>query len=231
MNKIISTDPHCFLMVVGPSGSGKTYLVSQLLKQHHQIFKPIFQQFLYFYNHFQPIYQELQVLLGPKTFHLCQGVDWSLLDKASASNQHTLVIFDDVYQEVAAAKEFLNLVISGRHQKLHLLVLKHNLYQQSTNSKTIDLNVTQLLLLRNPRDTNQIDYLGRQLGCRELLLNSYKRATQDEFGHLLIDLDPRLNENLRFSSNIVSKPAIYYCNTSNSTAINIDDSFTTSLYN
>ena len=106
MNKIISTDPHCFLMVVGPSGSGKTYLVSQLLKQHHQIFKPNFQQFLYFYNHFQPIYQELQVLLGPKTFHLCQGVDWSLLDKASASNQHTLVIFDDVYQEVAAAKVF-----------------------------------------------------------------------------------------------------------------------------
>ena len=106
MNKIISTDPHCFLMVVGPSGSGKTYLVSQLLKQHHQIFKPNFQQFLYFYNHFQPIYQELQVLLGPKTFHLCQGVDWSLLDKASASNQHTLVIFDDVYQEVVAARVF-----------------------------------------------------------------------------------------------------------------------------
>ena len=155
-----------------------------------------------------------------------------LSDKASASNQHTLVIFDDVYQ-VAASKVFepRHFGPTSETTSAGPEALKHNLYQQSTNSKTIDLNVTQLLLLRNPRDTNQIDYLGRQLGCRELLLNSYKRATQDEFGHLLIDLDPRLNENLRFSSNIVSKPAIYYCNTSNSTAINIDDSFTTSLYN
>ena len=66
-----------------------------------------------------------------------------------------------------------------------------------------------MLLLRNPRDNNQIDCLGRQLGCQELLLNYYKRATQDQFGHLLIDLDLRLNENLRLSSSINSKPAIF----------------------
>ena len=126
-------------------------------------------------------------------------------------------------------KKFLDLAISGRHQNLHLLVLKHNLYQQPKHSKTIDLNVTQMLLLRNPRDNNQIDCLGRQLGCRELLLNSYKRATQDQFGHLLIDLDPRLNENLRLSSNIISKPAIFYCN-SNDKVIELNDSFTAFIY-
>ena len=76
INKIISRDPHCFLMVVGPISSGKTHLVLQLLKQHHQIFKPNFQEFLNFNNHVQPIYKELQLLLGPKTIHLCQGVDW-----------------------------------------------------------------------------------------------------------------------------------------------------------
>ena len=207
MNKIISTDPHCFLTVIGPSGLGKTHLVAQLLRQHRQIFKPIFEQFVYFYIHFQPIYEELQ-----QKFHLCQGVDWSFLDKVTASNKPTLLIFDDVYQNISDNKEFLDLAISGRHQNLHLLVLKHNLYQQSKHSKTIDLNVIQMLLLRNPRDNNQIDCLGRQLACRELLLNCYKKATQDQFGHLLIDLDPRLNENLRLSSNIISKTAIFYCN-------------------
>ena len=175
MNKIISMDPHCFLTVIAPSGSGKTHLVAQLLRQHRQFFKPKFEQFVYFYKHFQPIYEELLLSLGQQKFHLCRGVDWSFLDKVTASNKPTLLIFDDVYQNVSDTKEFLDLAISGRHQNLHLLVLKHNLYQQSKHSKTIHLNVTQMLLLRNPRDDNQIDCLGRQLGCRELLLNSYKK--------------------------------------------------------
>ena len=86
-----------------------------------------------------------------------------------------------------------------------------------------------MLLLRNPRDINQIDCFGRQLGCRELLMNAYKRATQDQFGHLLIDLDPRLNENLRLSSNILEKPAIFFCS-GNQKVIEVDDSFTASIY-
>ena len=114
--------------------AGKTYLVSNLVKQHQQNFKPSFQQFMYFYHHFQPVNQELQQLLRPKPFHLCQGADRSFLDTASASIKHTLVIFDNVNRDVAGSKEFLNLAISGRYQKLNPLVLKHNLHQQSSNS-------------------------------------------------------------------------------------------------
>ena len=229
-NKIISTDPHCFLTVVGPGGSGKTHLVAQLLWQHLQIFKPDFEQFVYFYNNFQPIYEELLLFLGQQNFFLCQGVDWSFLDKVTASNKPTLFIIEDFYQNVSDTKEFLDLAISGRHQNLHLLVLKHNLYQQSKHSKAIDLNVTQMLLLRNPRDNNQIDCFGRQLGCGEPLLNSYKKATQDQFGHLMIDLDPRLNENLCLSSSFISKPAIFYCNSNDNKVIELIDSFTAFIY-
>ena len=230
MNKTISTDPHCFMMVVGPSGSGKTHLASQLLKQYREIFRPNFEQFLYFCNHFQSVYQDLQIALGAEAFQLCQGVDWLMLDKVTATNKQTLLIFDDVSQDVCGSKEFLYLAISGRHQKLHMLVLKHNLYQQSPNSKTIDLNVSQMLLLRNPRDTNQVDCLGRQLGCRELLFSAYKRATQEQFGYLLIDLDPRLNEHIRLPSNILFKPAIFFCSSS-AKVIPINDSFTAFNYN
>ena len=94
------------MMVVGPSGSGKTYVVSQMLKKHGEIFKPNFEQFVYFYNHFQPVYEELQLALGAHTFRLCQGVDWSILDKVTASNKQTLLIFDDVYQEVPEPRNF-----------------------------------------------------------------------------------------------------------------------------
>ena len=87
-----------------------------------------------------------------------------------------------------------------------------------------------MFLLRNPRDNNQIDCLGRQLGSRDLLLNSYKRATQDRFGHLLIDLHPRLNENPRLYFSIISKPAIFYCNSNDNTVIELIDSFRAFLY-
>ena len=87
-----------------------------------------------------------------------------------------------------------------------------------------------MLLLRNPRDYNEIDCLGTQLGWWELLLNSYKRETQDQFGHLLIDIDPRLNENLRLFSSIVSKSATFYCNSNDDKVIELNDSFTAFIY-
>ena len=55
-------------MVIGPSGSGKTHLVAQLLRQHRPFFKPNFEQFVSFYNHFQLIYEELLVSLGQQKF-------------------------------------------------------------------------------------------------------------------------------------------------------------------
>ena len=230
MNKIFSTDPQCFLTVIGPSGSGKTHLVAQLLQHQSQIFKPNFEQIVYIYDHFQPIYEELLLSLGQQNLHLSKGVDWSFPEQVTASNKATLLIFDDVYQNVFYTKEILDLAISGRHRNLYFLVLKHNLYQQPKHSKTVDLKVTQMLLLRNPRDNNQIDCLVRQLGCRELLLNSYKRATQDQFGHLLIDLDPGPNENLRLSSSIISKPAFFHCNSNDNKVIELNDSFTAFVY-
>ena len=96
MNKFISTDPNCFLTVIGPSDSGKTHLVAQLLRQHRQNFKPNFEQFVHCYNLFQPIYEKLLLSLGQQKFRLCQGVNWSILDKVTTSNKRTLLIFDDV---------------------------------------------------------------------------------------------------------------------------------------
>ena len=195
-------------MVVGSSGSGKPSgsgnLVSHLLKQHYQIFKPKFQQFLYFYNHFQPINQELQKLPGPNVFFPSLSRCWfvptgqDISVKPTHSHHFWRCLSRGSWRE-----RVLNVVISGRYQKLHQ-------YQQSTNSETIYLNITQLLSPRDPRDTNQIDYRGRQFGCRESLLNSYKRARQDKFGHLRNDLDHWLNKNFCFSSNIIYKPAIFF---------------------
>ena len=69
-------------------------------------------------------------------FH--QGLNWSAVEKCEARKLKTLVVIDDLYQQACEDEYFLNLVIAGRHRIIHLIALKHNLFQQSKHSKTIE---------------------------------------------------------------------------------------------
>ena len=93
-----------------------------------------------------------------------QGLEWKSLEKADVQKKRILLVVDDLFEEAAKSKEFLALVIAGRHSNIHLVVLIHNLFQQTKSSKTNDLNVTQIILFKSPRDSEQIGILGRQLG-------------------------------------------------------------------
>ena len=232
MNKKIYTNPHCFISIVGPGGCGKTHLVSQIILNQKNIFKPSFENILYLYKHFQPHYESL--LLGCTRekisieFH--QGLQWAAVDKSEAAKWRTLVVIDDLYQDACEDATFLNLVVAGRHRNIHLMTLRHNLYQPAKNSKTIDLNVTQMILFKSPRDVEQIGVLGRQLGDRKLLLEAYKRATHKQFGHLLIDLDPQTDPKLKYCSNCTgSQPTVFYIST-NLTKEIVNDESTRLLY-
>ena len=73
------------------------------------------------------------------------------------------------------------------------------------------MDTTQLVLLEPPRDIQQIDYLGRQLIIAKLPRHAYQLAMKEDFGHLLIDSNPKTSECLRFLSNRVPpSPTISY---------------------
>ena len=133
--------------------------------------------------------------------------------------------------EAAQSKDFLALVVAGRHRNVHLMVLRHNLFQRTKNSKTIDLNVTQIVLFNSPGDSDQIGVLGRQLGERHATMEAYKRATQKSFGHLMIGLDVRSSKSLWYSSNCSGDvPSIFYCST-DQLGLHLDNEFTKLSYN
>ena len=69
--------------------------------------------------------------------------------------QLTIVVIDDLYDETANSKVLFDLVIAGRHCNVHLMVIRHYLLQQSKYSKTIDLNMTQIVLFNSPNDSQQ----------------------------------------------------------------------------
>ena len=206
MNKRIDTEPYCFISIAGLTGCGKTQLVAEMLVSQRNVFKPPFDEFLYFYNHFQPKYESLSIrMMGQKnSIEFYQGRNWSAIHKCGAQKLRTMVVIDELYQQASQDEKFLELVVSGRHRNVHLIKMKHNLYQQTKNSKTIDLNISQLILFNSPRDVEQISTLGRQMGQRKLLLETNIKATLKPYGLLLIDLDSRADPKLKVSTNCSS---------------------------
>ena len=193
MNKIIFTNDRVFMALVGPSGSGKTQLVFQML--FGGTFYPQIQSTYYFYREYQPIFSKVEQLIN------IQFVQFSSFDITKDLN-NCLLVFDDSCEEIYKDKEFVKIATSGRHRNLHVIYIKHNLFQQSRWSRTIDLNTTHIVLFKSPRDVHQIDYLGKQLDKLVFLRDCYHLATSETFGHLLIDLNPKTSECLRFCSNI-----------------------------
>ena len=141
-----------------------------------------------------------------------------------------MLVLDDLFEEAARNKEFLALVIAGRHRNIHLVVLRHNLLPQTKSLKTIDLNVTKIFLFNSPRDLGQVGILGRQLDERHLTMEAYKRAARKRFGHLMIGLDVRSSRTLRYSSKSSGdEPSLFYCSTGQ-LYLNLENEFTKFLY-
>ena len=115
-----------------------------------------------------------------------------------------------------------------RHRNISVIYVKHNLFQQSRFSRTIDLSTTHIILFKSPQ---QITFIGGQLNKSQFLKESYELATKEPFGHLLIDLDPKTSDVLRYFSNIVPPgPSMFYLPSAKAVITNLSDERERSLY-
>ena len=94
-------------------------------------------------------------------------------------------------KKIYEQEDFAKFAFSGRHRGIHCIFIKHDLFHQSKWSRTIDLNTTHIIVFNSPRDSQQIEYFGRQLNNVYFLKECYTKAVAEPHGHLLIDLDPK----------------------------------------
>ena len=94
MNKVISTKKRNFVSLVGPSGSEKSHLIFDSLKIG--IFQQAFDKCSYFYQHYQPLYIQMQ----RKNLKFIQGVDFDLIETLPNNGTKYLLIFDDSCEEI-----------------------------------------------------------------------------------------------------------------------------------
>ena len=73
------------------------------------------------------------------------------------------------------------------------------------------ISTQYILFSKSPRDVQQIDVFGRQLNNSEFIRDRYKKATNEPFGHFMIDFDPRTSDFLRYCSNMMGPgPTDFY---------------------
>ena len=204
MKKIISTKERVFISLFGLSGSGKSHLIFQWL--NIGTFQPKFDKMFYFYRHYQPLYGQRQ----RKNLKFIQGVVFELIENLPNNGTKYLLIFVDSCEEISNSKQFVKVATAGRHRGLNTIYIKHNLFHQSKLGRDVELQNTQIVLFRSPRDVLKINTLSQQLGLKSQLKEWYQDATSTPYGYLLIDLTPKTVDSLRYCTKSGSVPSKFY---------------------
>ena len=188
--------------IAGATKSGKTSWVYRLLKYKDVMFTEPVEKVLYCYGVYQPLFDEMSDNITNISFH--KGLP-NELDSFAKDSKHSLVILDDLMDDVVRHTDMQKLFTQGAHHlRLSVLFITHNCFQQGKCSRTISLNTHYLILFRNMRDGQQIVSLGKQLypGKGMVLIEAYKDATKQKYGYLIIDMTANGDDTYRMRSKI-----------------------------
>ena len=180
--------------MVGPSKTGKLQLIYNWLEIG--TFQPKFDKNYFFYHYSQPPCNVMQKEI--KNLEFVQGVNLEFIDSLKNNGLMYLLLFDDSCEEICKSKAFVDIATAGRHRGLSTIYIQHNLFHQSKLERDVELQSTQIVLFKSPRDVLQVTTLGAQLGLGSKLVDWCRDATSVPIGHLLIDLSPRSYDRLRY---------------------------------
>jgi septin family protein len=202
-------------VVVGPTNSGKTYFIQNLLKNHSLVINNIGSSIrvLWFYGVYQssfkiPISENVVI-------RYIEGIP---KDNILSEFKPDLIVIDDLLFEFDKNKNVENIFIKNSHHlKISVVFAVQNLFYKSL--RTISINSNYIILMKNPRDKQQIKYLAKQIFAdnSKYLIEAYNDATKNPYGYLVIDLTADTPDEYRLrtriypdeSKNIRFSPIIY----------------------
>jgi hypothetical protein len=191
---------HPFTAIVsGPTKAGKTVLVEKLVRHKDSLIHPPPERVIWCYGEYQRGYEELAKL---PYVELVEGLPDIAMLKAT-SDQPKLVVCDDLMSQ--AKKTDLTTLFSrgSHHWNLSIIHIVQNLFFDGL--RTARINAHYLILMKNPSDQLQVATLARQMYPHNAryLQDAYKDACcSQQYGYLVIDSNPKTEENFRLKTNI-----------------------------
>ena len=163
--------------------SGKTVFTFKLINENLRLIDPPPEEIHWFYGEHQGIFEQYKSRV---TFH--QGLE-DMENVLQRNHKRKLVIIDDLMSETD--KRVTSLFTRGCHHKnISVIYIVQNLFNGNKEQRTISLNSQYIVIFKNPRDSAQVAYLGRQMypDKKNLLRDAYIDATSQPYGYLFIDL-------------------------------------------
>ena len=93
-----------------------------------------------------------------------RGVNFEIIDSLKNNSTKHLLTFEDSCEKICNSKAFVDIATAGRHRRLSIFYLKHNLFHQSKLGRDVELRNTHIVLFNSPRDLVQVTTLSTQLG-------------------------------------------------------------------
>ena len=186
---------HMFsMLVVGPSQCGKTYFVQQLLTKNcidYPEKKPL--QIYWFYNQWQPRYEEIKQVLKKK-IQFAQGLPELSEDLHEINPEfHNILVFDDLMAQATDSPVLSRLFTQGRHRNASVILLLQNMFPKGKFNTDISRNALYKVLFRSPGDRKQIDIMAEQTFAKDRanFMKAYTKETEKPFGYIILDNHPR----------------------------------------
>lgn len=196
VNRMTTLKGNFAICVAGPSSSGKSTFVVDLLNNLHRMSDTQFEKIIWILGDPNAKPNNLKI---PVEYMI--GVPDEFVN---TNKKPQLYILDDSMFETQN-RSVANLFTRGcHHQNISVIFITQNIFHQGKYARDISLNFSHIVVMNNPRDRSQFQYLSRQLWPEnpKALLNIYKEITQEPFSYMYIDLNQRTHNLLRFRTDI-----------------------------
>lgn len=189
------------MCIAGPSQSGKTSFVLNLLDRRDELFRCKTNRVIWCYGIYQP---KLNSLLQRKGYIVHDNII-----NINDIQPYDIVVLDDLIQESKNSQDVTSMFTRAAHHKpCFIIFIMQNLFPPGKESRTRSLNTHYYVILKNPRDKSQIEFLARQVLPRhpKVLVEIFEEATQKPHSYLFLDLTQECPDDYRFRSDIFEKP-------------------------
>jgi len=194
------------MMVAGPSGSGKSTFVRNLIKFRREMIYPTVQEIRWY--HCQPSSFHHRLMEEIPGIQIIEGLpDSRDFDPAIPK----LVVLDDMMHEISKnAKKLAPLFTKiSHHTNSCIIFITQNVFMQNKEFRTASVNTQHLIIMKNPRDVQQISTIQTQMFGKKtdqysgsFLSDIYKFATKKPHSYILAMTDQYTPNELRVRSHI-----------------------------
>ena len=197
------------MFIAGPTGSGKTFFVNRILGARNEMIKPRVQEIRWYHGQDQDFHKEL--IENHPEIIMAEGLP-ALSDFDPKTRR--LIIVDDLMSQVKTGV-MENLFTKGSHHtNTSVIFIVQNLFSQTSNEiRTMSLNSHYMVIMKNPRDKQQIGILDSQMfpGKKRFLTRVYEDATKKPHGYVFIATNQYTNDDIRVRTNIFpDEPNLVY---------------------